>query len=119
MSLFGSLLAFVVSLLVGGFGLYVGALVVVGERDYRHALVTAFVGAVVWGLVTTFLGWIPLLGSVFAFLAYLAVVNVRYSGGWVDAAIIAIVAWGASVAMLLVLGFLGLGGFEALGVPGV
>jgi hypothetical protein len=119
MGLVDSVVGFVVSLLVGGFGIYVGARFVVGERDYGHAVVTALVGAVVWAVVGLFLGWVPLVGVLLTLLAYVAVVNWRYPGGWVEAAGIALVAWAASLVTLAVLSLLGVGSLSAFGVPGV
>lgn len=114
-----SLVVFVVSLLIGALGIYVGAKVIVDSEDYTYAIVTALLGAIVWGLVGFFLGWIPLLGPLLVFVAYLAVINARYPGGWVDAAAITIVAWLSVLVVLYVLALVGLTGFEAAGVPGV
>jgi hypothetical protein len=119
MGIIDSLVGFVVSLLVGGFGIYVGGRVVVGEGDFEHAVVTALVGAVVWAVVGLFLGWIPLVGLLLTLGAYVAVVNWRYPGGWVAAAGIALVAWVASLLVLAVLSVLGVGSLSAFGVPGV
>ncbi|ELY54881.1 hypothetical protein [Natronococcus jeotgali] len=114
-----SLVVFVVSLLIGAFGIFVGARVVVDTEDYTYAFITALIGAIVWAVVGFFLGWIPLLGPILVFLAYLAVINARYPGGWIDALVITVVAWLAVLVVLYVLAVLGLTGFEAAGVPGV
>jgi len=119
MALLDTAIVFVVSLLIGALGIYVGARLIVDRDDYSYALITALIGAVVWAIVGFFFGWIPFLGPVLVFLAYLTVLNVRYPGGWLDAALIALIAWLASLIVLYVLGFLGLIPFEALGVPGV
>jgi hypothetical protein len=119
MGLIDSLVGFVVSLLVGGFGIYVGARVVVGDSDYGHAVVTALVGAVVWAVVSLLLGWLPLVGLLLTLAAYVAVVNWRYPGGWVEAAGIALVAWVASLVAIAALSVLGLARLSAFGVPGV
>ena len=66
---------FVVSLLVGGLGIYVGASVIAGETSYERALVTAFIGAVVWAVTAFLFGRIPFLGSILVFVAYLGVIN--------------------------------------------
>ncbi|MFB6297131.1 MAG: hypothetical protein ABEH56_01275 [Salinirussus sp.] len=66
--------------------------------DYGYAAVTALIGAIVWAVVSFFLGWIPLLGPLATLLAYVGVIERRYPGGWVDAALVA---------------------FEAVGVPGI
>jgi hypothetical protein len=119
MALIDSLIVFVVSLLIGALGIYVGARVVTGVEDYSYALITALIGAVVWVVVAFFLGWIPLLGPLLALLAYVAVINRRYPGGWLNAVAIALIAWLASLVVLYVLALLGGASFEALGVPGV
>ncbi|MWV39551.1 MULTISPECIES: hypothetical protein [Natrialba] len=114
-----SLIVFVVSLLIGALGIFVGAKVIVDAEDYTYAAITALIGAIVWGLVGFFFGWIPLLGPLLVFVAYLAVVNARYPGGWVDAAAITIVAWLSVLVVLYVLALVGVTGFDAVGVPGV
>ncbi|APX98311.1 hypothetical protein [Natronorubrum daqingense] len=114
-----SLIVFVVSLLIGAVGIFAGAKVVVDAEDYTYALITALLGAVIWAVVGFFFGWIPLLGPLLVLLAYLAVVNARYPGGWVDAAAITIVAWLSVLIVLYVLALIGVTGFDAVGVPGV
>lgn len=118
MALVDTLVVFVVSLLIGALGIYVGARVIVDVEDYVYAIVTALIGAIVWAIVGFFLGWIPFLGALLALIAYLAVINYRYPGGWVNAILIALIAWIASAVVLYVLAFLGLVSFGALGVPG-
>jgi hypothetical protein len=113
-----NLVVFVVSLLIGAFGIFVGAKVIVDTEDYSYAFITALIGAIVWALVGLFFGWIPLLGPLLVFIAYLAVINARYPGGWVDAAAITVVAWLSVLVVLYVLAFVGVTGFEAAGVPG-
>jgi len=119
MALIDSILVFVVSLLVGALGIYVGARVVADYDDYTYAIVTALLGAIVWGVVGFFFGWIPLLGPILVLIAYVAVINARYPGGWVNAILIALVAWIASLVVLYALALVGIGGFEAVGIPGV
>lgn len=110
----GSIITFVVSLLIGGIGIYVGAKVVADVEDYSYALVTALIGGILWGIVEFF---VPLIGGLVAFLAYLWIVNRRYPGGWIDALLITLVAWLAVVITLVILSTIGLGGFGAYGVP--
>lgn len=47
MALESSIVVFLVSLLIGGLGIYVGAAVLASSRDYGHAVVTAALGSVV------------------------------------------------------------------------
>lgn len=114
-----NLVVFTVSLLIGAVGIYAGAKVIVDAENYTYAIVTALLGAIVWSIVGFFLGWIPLLGPLLVFVAYLAVIHARYPGGWVDAAAITIVAWLSVLVVLYVLALLGATGFDAVGVPGV
>ncbi|WP_137289220.1 hypothetical protein [Natronorubrum halophilum] len=110
----GSVVAFVVALLVGGLAIYLGASIIVDVGDYSHAVVTAFVGAIVWGLTA----WIPLLGPIIALLAWIWVINWRYPGGWINAALIGIAAWGAAIVILFVLNTIFGLGVGAFGIPG-
>jgi len=119
MALIDSITVFVVSLLIGALGIYIGARVIAGYDDYTYAIVTALLGAIVWALVAFFLGWVPFLGPLLALLAYVAVINARYPGGWLEAIGISLIAWLAAVIIMAILGFLGLVSFEAFGVPGV
>ncbi|MDS0261326.1 hypothetical protein NDI56_18150 [Haloarcula sp. S1CR25-12] len=119
MAVVDTLIVFVVNLLIGALGIYVGARVIADYDDYTYAIVTALIGGFVWALVAFFLGWIPLLGPLLALAAYIAVINARYPGGWLEAIGIAAIAWLASVVVLFLLGVLGLVAFEAIGVPGV
>ena len=110
-----SLVSFVVALLVGGLAIYVGARIVVDEDDYRHAVVTAVFGAVAWVLTA----WIPVVGTLVALVVWVWVIKWRYRGGWVNAAMIGVLAWLAAGVILWVLNAaLGIGG-GAFGVPGV
>ncbi|QSX00405.1 hypothetical protein [Haloterrigena alkaliphila] len=114
-----SAIVFIVSLLIGALGIYVGARIIVGANDYDHAIVTAVIGAIVWAVVGFVVGWIPLLGPLLALLAYIAVINFQYPGDWTAAAMIGLVAWVTVLAVLYALAVLGVTGFEAVGVPGV
>jgi hypothetical protein len=51
-------------------------------------------------------------------LAWVAVINYRYPGGWGSAILISLLAWLASIVVLYLLALVGIGAFEAVGVPG-
>jgi hypothetical protein len=118
MALLDSLVVFVVSLLVGALGIYIGARVITDQEDYTYAIVTALIGAIIWAVVGFLFGWIPLLGPLLTLIAYVAVINYRYPGGWGNAVLISLIAWVASLVVLYVLALVGIGAFEAVGVPG-
>ena len=118
MAFIDSLIVFVVSLLIGALGIYVGASVLTDFEDYSYAIITALIGAVIWAIVGFFFGWIPLLGPALALLAYVTVINLRYPGGYGRAIGIAVIAWVAVFVVLYVLAVLGIfQDAEALGVP--
>ncbi|WP_049894229.1 hypothetical protein [Salinarchaeum sp. Harcht-Bsk1] len=113
-----SIVVFVVSLLIGAFGIYVGAGAVTDYSSYTYAIVTALLGAIIWGVVGFLLGWIPLLGPLLVLLAYIWVIKARYPGGWGDAILIALIAWIAVVLVLYAVALLGIASYGAVGVPG-
>lgn len=113
--LVGSVITFVVALLIGGLAIYVSARVIADVDDYGHAVVTALIGAVAWALTS----WIPLIGPIIALIVWIAVINWRYPGGWIEAVLVGLVAWVSALVILFVLNaVLGLG-IGAFGVPGV
>lgn len=112
-----SMLVFVVSLLIGAFGIYVGGRLVTSVTDYGHALVTAVIGSLVWAIVSFVFGGLPFVGPILAFVAYLAVIYWRYPGGWDDALLISLVAWLVVAIVLYVLVTLDITSPGAVGVP--
>jgi hypothetical protein len=110
----GALVAFVVSALVGGLAIYVGARVVADVDDYGRAVVTALLGALGWAVVS----WIPLIGSVVALFVWIGVLKWRYPGGWATAAVMGVVAWIAALLILFVVNTVFGVGIGAFGVPG-
>ncbi|MBP1987442.1 hypothetical protein [Halolamina salifodinae] len=119
MALLDSLIVFIVSLLIGALGIYVGAQLVTGSKDYTYAIVTALIGAIIWAVAGFLFGWIPLLGPALVLLAYIGVIHYRYPGGWFAAALIALIAWIATLVVLYMLALMNIGAFEAVGIPGV
>lgn len=107
-------IAFVVSVLVGAFGIYIGARVIVDTEDYTYAIVTALIGS----LALIIFGLVPIIGTILALVAWVAVVNWRYPGGWVDAILIGLIAWIAALVALWILSFFGIDGLGAVGIPG-
>lgn len=118
MAVIDSLIVFVVGLLIGALGIYIGARVITNTDDYTYAIVTALIATAVWVVVALFLGWIPFLGPLLALIAYIGVINYRYPGGWMRAIAIALIAWVASLVVVYVLAVIGLAEFGAVGVPG-
>lgn len=117
MALIDSLIVFFIGLLVGGTGIYVGGRLVAGTSDYSHAFITAFIGALAWAIIGFFLGGIPLIGPLVALIVWVGIINSRYPGGWLNAALIGVVSWITVILILSILASLGIGAFEAVGVP--
>ena len=123
MAVLDLVIGFVVSLLIGAFGIYVGARFIADRDDYEYAILTALVGAIVWWLVAGLFSLIPLvgglIGSLLGLLAWIYVINARYPGGWGSAIGIALVAYITVWAVLVLLSTVGLVTPDALGVPGL
>lgn len=114
-----SAIVFVVGLLIGALGIYVGARVIADVEDYTYAIVTALIGAIIWAIVGFFFGWIPFLGPLIVLIAYIAIIHYRYPGGWGEAIGIALVAWLFLLIVLWVLSAVGITTPDAVGVPGI
>jgi len=118
----GSLVSFLVGLLVGGLAIHISASVIVGYSSYKKAIITAAIGAFAWFLVSLLVGWIPVLGgplaTLVALVVYVGVINMQYPGGWLKASAVAFVAWLAALLVLFLLGAAGLD-LPIVGVPGV
>ncbi len=111
----GTIVSFVVALLVGGLAIYISGRVVADVDDYSHAVITALFGAIAWAVGSL----IPVIGAVVALIAWVWVINWRYPGGWKNAAIMGLIAWAAALGIIFLLNsVLGLG-ISAFGVPGV
>jgi hypothetical protein len=120
MGVFDSIVIFLVSWILGTIGIYGGVRLVI-DRDVgpRNAAITALLGAIAWGIVSFFTGFIPILGAILALLAWVAVINWRYPGGWGTAAGIGLVAWIVVLIVAYVLATIGLITPDALGIPGI
>lgn len=111
---------FVVSLLVGTLGIYVGVSLATNEAiGFGGAAITALIGAATWGAVSFVVGGLPLVGPLLALIAWVGIINVRHTGGWGAAAVIGLVAWLVAAAALYALATAGFVSAAAIGVPGV
>ncbi len=114
-AILGSIVAFVIALLVGGLAIYLSARIVADVSDYGHAVITALIGAIAWALVA----WIPLIGPLIALIVWIGVINWRYPGGWRNAVVIGLIAWIAALVIIFIANLLLGLQLGAFGVPGV
>lgn len=114
MALIDSIVVFAASLLVGGAGIYIGARLISGRENYRYALSTALIGAIVWAIFSI----IPVLGTLLALIAWITVIKWRYREGWIDAILIGLLAWLTTLVILYLLSTVNIFRLSALGVPG-
>ena len=114
-----SVVTFFISLLTGAVGIYVGAWIVFGTWSLQTAILAALIGSAVWGIMSFFLGWIPLFGSLITLVVWLGVINSFYPGGWYNAGQIAVFAWLISLIVVYLTRMVGLKRKNAMGVPGV
>ena len=110
----GSFVAFLIALLIGGLAIYISARLVVDVDSYSHAVVTALIGAVAWAVASS----IPLFGPIVALIVWIAVINWRYPGGWIKAAIVGFGAWVSALLILMVVNSFFRLGIGAFGIPG-
>ena len=108
---------FLGSLVIGAFGVHVGAVVVTGTDDFGEALVTALVGAVVWSVASYLFMGVPYVGPLLTLAAYLFVIKWRYGTSWPRSAGVALLAWIVGLGVLSLLSVLGVGSLEAVGIP--
>ena len=118
-SVVSGVFVFIVSLVVVAVAITIGAQLLI-DRDtgFGRGFTTALLGALVYTLVGVFFGWIPLLGPLLMFLAWVGVINWQYPGGWGTAVGIAFLAWVSAVLILWVLAQVGVA-TDAFGIPGV
>jgi hypothetical protein len=115
-----AVLVWFVGLLVGAVAISIGARLFV-DRDtgLGRALFTAIVGAGAWALASFFFGGIPLVGPLLMLIVWVGVINIAYPGGWLTATGIGVAAWVVAVAVIALLGSLGVVTPDALGIPGI
>lgn len=113
-----TLFGFVASLIVVSIATYASTAILTDESSWLHSLVTAVLTSAVWFGVTYLTGSaFAIAGPILAVVAYVAVVNWRYPGGWIRAGSIALVTWIATFVIIYGLALVGISSFEALGVP--
>ncbi|WP_254537952.1 hypothetical protein [Halomarina litorea] len=119
-----ALVGFIASLLVGTVATYLATEVLLGEGSLGHSFVTALIASAVWVGATYLIsgyvgvsGYVVALGPLLGLLAYIVVIDLRYSGSIVTATGVSILTWVIDFALLYALAALGFQAFEIVGVP--
>ncbi len=102
MALFGTLLGFLISLVISAIIIFLAARILGEKEGFGTAVFAAFIGAIIFALVSYFLGvgWIAaLVGG----LAWLIALGSLYKIGWMKAFVIAVVIWIIATLVSLVL----------------
>jgi hypothetical protein len=95
-----TLLVFVVSLLIGGFAISIGARLALASKDYSHAVLTALFGAIAWAVVSAIFEEAGIGGafsSLVGLLVWMWVIRRRFEVGWLRGGIIGLFAWLAAL----------------------
>lgn len=121
----GTAIVFVVSMLVGGVGNYVGIRLVSDQHpSYPHAVISSVISAAVWagvsfGLNVTAMGITPFAGALLALVVWIVVLYFRYAGGIPTAVPAGISAWIISGAVLYFIALYTGYPFRAIGIPAI
>lgn len=120
MGLITAAVIFVVSLIVGGIGIYVGVeLLADSDVSFSNAIITALLGVIVYTILG-FFNFIPIIGPLLLLILWIGVINFRYPGGWGTAVGIGLIAWIVTAIILYFIGtFFDVISLSALGIPGV
>ena len=92
MALLGVLLGFLASLVISAIVIYLAAKLLGEKEGFGTAILTAFIGAIIFSLVSYFIGmgWIA---SLIGGIAWLMALGSLYNMGWIKSAIVAVVIW--------------------------
>ena len=118
MALIDSAIVFLVSWIIGTLGIYIGANVITDGAGLVSSSITALIGALVWGFVTSLFDFAG-LGSLLGLIAWILVINWRHRGGLINAVLIGLISWLAAVTIIYLLAVLGISTPDALGIPNV
>lgn len=92
MALLGVLLGFLASLVISAIVIYLAAKLLGEKEGFGTAIMAAFIGAVLFSLVSYFIGmgWIA---SLIGGIAWLIALGNLYNMGWIKSSIVAVVIW--------------------------
>ncbi len=92
MALLGVLIGFLISLLISGIVIYVAAKLFGEKEGFGTALWAALSGAIIFALVSYFIG-IGLIAALIGGIAWLVALGNLYKIGWLKSFVVAVVIW--------------------------
>jgi hypothetical protein len=110
------IVAFLAGLLAGGFAIFVAAIVVVDVWNYARAVVTAFLGGLLWALAAELSHPVA---TVLVLFLWIVVINVAYPGGWSEAAVVGFFAWATALLVFFLADVLFGIEVAVFGIPGM
>lgn len=102
MALLGVLIGFLISLIISAIIVYVATKLFGEKEGFGTAILTAFIGAIIFAVVSYFIGagWIAaLIGGI----AWLIALGMLYKIGWIKSFVVAVVIWIFATIVSLVL----------------
>ena len=92
MAFLGTLLGFLISLVISAIIIYFAAKMLGEKEGFGTAIFAAFIGAIIFALVSYFLG-VGWIASVIGGIAWLIALGMLYKMGWLKSFVVAVVIW--------------------------
>lgn len=92
MAIISALLGFFISLIISAIIIYLATKLMGEEEEFGTAVLTAFIGAIIFALVSYFLG-VGLVASLVGGLAWLLALGSLYKMGWLKSFAVSIIIW--------------------------
>ena len=102
MALLETLIGFIISLVISSIIIYIATKLFGEKEGFGTAVLAAFIGAIIFALVSYFLGagWIA---SIIGGLAWLIALGSLYDMGWIKSFVVAVIIWVFAAIVSLVL----------------
>jgi len=92
MAFLGVLIGFLISLVISAIIIFIAAKLLGEKEGFGTAILAALAGAVIFGLVSYFLG-IGIIASVIAGIVWLIALSSLYQMGWLKSFVVAVIIW--------------------------
>jgi len=102
MAFIGVLVGFLISLVISAVIIYLAAKLLGEKEGFGTAILAAFAGAIIFALVSYFLG-IGWIAALISGIAWLIALGTLYKIGWLKSFVIAVIIWISATIVSLVL----------------